>query len=327
MSELISVVVACHNVEEFIEKCIKSIFNNNYKFLEVIAINDNSTDNTLSKLNSLKKKYKQLLIFTNKENKGLGYVRNKGISLAKGKYIGFVDGDDFVEKNFYKTLYEKIRNESSQVSVSDFVFVDDFSRKKSKKEALLPGLKVNKKNILNNNLSASACNKLFLASFLKKYHFIENKLNEDVAIILPMICNCQKISYTNKVNYFYLQRSSSIQNSTFNNKRFDIFDTVDMALHLIQKSSNYEEYKDIIIFQQIFMLFANYIRKEKNFKKRYYFLFNFYQKQKRYDLKKNQTLNIFLKNSSFPKRLFYHLCLFCLDKRLIGLLNLVCSIK
>lgn len=95
--EKISIVIPCYNVEKYVEKCIKSIMNQTYSDLEVIVIDDKSTDGTYDVLLKLKKEYNdRFILLQNEKNGGLAYTRNFGVKKATGKYIGFIDSDDYV---------------------------------------------------------------------------------------------------------------------------------------------------------------------------------------------------------------------------------------
>ena len=103
----VSVCIPVYNMEKYIEDCIKSLVNQTLKEIELIFVNDGSTDNSLNILNEYKKQYPDIIKVISQENKGLGGARNKGLELASGEYIGFVDADDFVEPNMYERLDRK----------------------------------------------------------------------------------------------------------------------------------------------------------------------------------------------------------------------------
>lgn len=107
MSEKISVLIPIYNVEKYLGECLESIINQTYSDLEIICINDGSTDNSLSIIN----KYAKLddrIVLIDKENSGYGDSMNRGLSIAKGEYISIVESDDFIEKDMLGVLYEKM---------------------------------------------------------------------------------------------------------------------------------------------------------------------------------------------------------------------------
>ena len=100
----ISVLIPSHNVEKYIRECLDSIVNQTFKEMEIICIDDGSTDSTLDILNEYALKDSRIRVYENKENKGVGYTRNYLLSLAKGKYIYFMDSDDYLELDAFEKV-------------------------------------------------------------------------------------------------------------------------------------------------------------------------------------------------------------------------------
>mgnify|MGYP000482318629 CR=1 FL=1 len=109
---IISIVIPVFNLERYITKCLESIETQNFSQdkYEVIIVNDNSKDKSLKKIKKFKNKFKNLLVINNKKNLGPGPSRNKGILFSKGKYLMFIDGDDFLNKNTLKTVEKYLNN-------------------------------------------------------------------------------------------------------------------------------------------------------------------------------------------------------------------------
>ena len=107
MRDSISIIVPVYNVEKYLEKCIDSILNQSYQNLEIILIDDGSTDNSGSICDEYKKKDQRVQVIHQK-NQGQSSARNAGLNIAKGSYIGFVDSDDWIEQNMYEKLYKNI---------------------------------------------------------------------------------------------------------------------------------------------------------------------------------------------------------------------------
>ena len=114
MENKISVIVPVYNTEDYLEKCIRSIMNQTYKNLEIITINDGSTDNSLSILENLKKEDDRIIII-NQENMGVSKARNKGLDYATGEFIGFVDSDDFLEEDMYDIMIKHLIEENADL--------------------------------------------------------------------------------------------------------------------------------------------------------------------------------------------------------------------
>ena len=116
---LVSIIVPVYNVEKYLSKCIEILINQTYTNIEILLINDGSTDNSKKICEQFKEKDSRIKLI-NKENGGLSDARNKGLQEAIGKYIAFVDSDDYVEKNYIETLYSLITKFNSEIAIADF---------------------------------------------------------------------------------------------------------------------------------------------------------------------------------------------------------------
>ncbi|MBP3596589.1 MAG: glycosyltransferase [Clostridia bacterium] len=310
MDEKLSVIVPCYNVENYIDRTLKCLINQTYKNIEIICVEDCSTDNTYEHL----KKYENvsnIKIYKNEENKGLAYSRNFGVKHATAKYIGFIDSDDKVDNDYYEILMNELLNSSADVVVTDMLAVEDGNEENFYHEPGCIG-EVNKINLLNRGMAASACNKVFNKDLLLKYQFMEGKINEDVASILPIIVKAKKIVYTDKTKYYYIQRKTSIQHTKITEKRLDIFDTVNCCLEYIKDEEKFEEYKQVILYHQILMLYFFVLPSDKRFFYRGKLLKKFMQKQEQYDLYNNKYGLEFLENCGKYSKIYYNKLLKCL---------------
>ena len=107
-SKKVSIIVPVYNAEKFIDKCIQSLINQTYQNIEIILSNDGSKDNSLKKIKDWEKKYPDKIKCESHKNQGVGMTRNKGIALATGDYLTFVDSDDYLDDNFIETLVNNI---------------------------------------------------------------------------------------------------------------------------------------------------------------------------------------------------------------------------
>ena len=222
---MISVIVPIYNVEKYLEKCINSIMNQTYRDLEIILINDGSTDSS-GQICDKYKKIDERIKVVHKENKGVSSARNRGLDIAKGDYIGFVDSDDYIHPNMYEILYNNLINNDCDISMCNYV------------KGVQEGYKFN--NIKNNielldNLEQMRCfynDKLgqILGCYLKLYkkelfndlRFDENRIFEDWLIAHQIHSKCDKMVYIPNILYFYRQREGSIINSSFSIKKLDM---------------------------------------------------------------------------------------------------------
>lgn len=300
----ISVIVSVYNTEKYIEKCLDSLLNQTYSNIEIVVINDCSTDGSLKILKKYAKKYDNMILIENKENKGLSYSRNVGLEKATGKYIGYIDSDDYVDSTYYEQMMKAIKKEKSEIAIADMKIVyedgsfPDYVSKGCNGE-------VNTLNIIKNGLAASACNKLFKREIIEKYKFSEGKLNEDLAVILPSIVAAKKISYVENNNYYYVQHTGSIQNSRFSDRRFDIFYGVELTLKRIKGCKNYAKISQAIIYEQLIVLLIYVIPKEKNLIRRHHILKKYNQLSKKYNIRKNQYFWKFLEEQGRKHAIYY----------------------
>ena len=115
----VSVIIPVYNVEKYIERCLESIVNQTLKEIEIIIINDGSNDETSKKLEKFLGDVRVIYIKT--ENRGQSAARNKGLKIAKGEYIGFVDSDDYIDLDFYEKLYKRIKETNSDIAAASIV--------------------------------------------------------------------------------------------------------------------------------------------------------------------------------------------------------------
>lgn len=216
----ISVIVPIYNTEKHLDRCIESILNQTYKDFELILIDDGSTDNSSNICN----KYKEIdtrIMVIRQNNRGVSYSRNIGISKAKGKYIAFVDGDDYVDNNFLHELLNTAINNNVDMSMCNYYLVKD-----DKKEKCSHGNKnnevISKEYILNNifNNSNTVCyfslwNKLFKKNIIIKNRILLNEdmsFGEDLVFVTKYINCCDKIGFSSKCLYYYNQQEGGLFN-------------------------------------------------------------------------------------------------------------------
>ena len=317
MNKKISVIVAVYNTEKYLDRCIESLLNQTYKNMELVIVEDCSTDSS----RKLLKKYKgnkNIKVFYNRENRGLSYSRNYGLKKSTGDFIGYIDSDDYVEPDYYEKLMSSIKDNKSDIAICDIKLVDEQTNKIQRCKCYANDFDVY--SVVNNGFAASACNKLFKRKNIEKYPFAEGKVNEDIAVVIPTVIQAKKISYADTC-YFYVQRGGSIQNSKFSDKRFDIFDGVKTTLERIKNEQDYEFYKNAIVYNQLILLLMFAIPKEKNFIKRYKFLKKFNELSKDYKITKNTNYLEYLENSKRINQIYYKNLVNLNEKKMILLDN------
>lgn len=318
MNKKISVIVAVYNTEKYLDRCIESLLNQTYKNIELVIVEDCSTDSS----RKLLKKYKgnkNIKVFYNRENRGLSYSRNYGLKKSTGDFIGYIDSDDYVEPDYYEKLMSSIKDNKSDIAICDIKLVDEQTNKIQRCKCYANDFDVY--SVVNNGFAASACNKLFKRKNIEKYPFAEGKVNEDIAVVIPTVIQAKKISYADTC-YFYVQRGGSIQNSKFSDKRFDIFDGVKTTLERIKNEQDYEFYKNAIVYNQLILLLMFAIPKERNFIKRYKFLKKFNELSKDCKITKNANYLEYLENSKKINQIYYKNLVILNEKKMILLDNI-----
>ncbi len=254
----VSIIVPVYNSEKYLRDCLESLVNQTLEEIEIIAVDDASIDCSPKILAEYVKKYPgRLKVYTNLENKGQGYARNVGLSLAQGTYVGFVDSDDYVAPNMYEYLYNAAINFAyPEVLSTNLTFVRDSSYLN---QVFPPRSKGNCYNVLEEpnrvlDESPSVGNKIFLKSALKDTKFLENCLWEDVAFSFSNLFNAKTIVTLTNMGYYYRKSATtgvSAQGFKFNPKLLDVFRVTDAITNATLKNNRYDSLKEYITFIQI----------------------------------------------------------------------------
>lgn len=304
MKDYISVIIPCYNVEKYIDKCVESVLNQTYKNFEIILVDDCSTDNTFKIIKKYEKKYDNITVIKNESNKGAGYSRNNAIKYAKYDLISFIDSDDYLEDNYYEEMLRTMKKDQADVVVCDiFIKYENVDGTDIRSYACAD--KNDKFSYIHNGLAASPCNKIFRKKDILKYPFPEEIMNEDIATVLPILIDCKKITYTPETYYNYIQRKNSVQNSGLNERRFDLFKSMDILMNRVKQSAETELYLKSIIFNQIGLFFFYVMPREKDKKKRKKYLKKYNELSKKYDIKHNNYYWDFLATQGMKHKIFY----------------------
>ena len=202
----------------------------------MILVDDGSTDNSGKICDDYQKKKEQIIVI-HKENGGLSSARNAGIDIATGEYLGFVDGDDFIDNDMYEFLYNNIIKEEAEISVCGSF--DCYDGKISK--ILPPYYKVMNqedaiKSILDGKIAgASACNKLYKREIFNDIRYPIGKTSEDAFIIIELLMKCNKIVISSKQKYYYFHRENSITTCRFTKAQFDVIEAYSNNYKLVCK--------------------------------------------------------------------------------------------
>lgn len=204
MNPKISIIVPVYKVERYLEKCINSILNQTFKDFELILVDDGSPDRCGEICDNYAKKDNRIIVI-HKENGGVSDARNVGLDIATGEYIGFVDSDDWIEKDMYENLYDKCKKEQSDIGI---IGVHELSEYDNYTYEYIPV----KEEFLSILKRAHVWNKIFKKElFLKNsFRFKKGTAYEDLELVPKLFMNSRKVSIISSVGYYYLQRQDSI---------------------------------------------------------------------------------------------------------------------
>lgn len=254
----ISVIVPIYNIQNWLNKCLASILNQTFKDFEVILVDDGSTDNSDKICEKFIKKDKRFKYFL-KKNGGLSDARNYGLNEAKGKYVVFVDGDDFLQKDYLQTLYTNITNHSADVAMCNCNIVDDEGEKIAMVPLPVTGL-INGRRFLNcvfyerAGLSYTVVwNKIFKKDIFSTIRFSKGKLYEDEFINPKLYWNLERIFVFDRPLYNYVQRQSSIINSSLNRKK------VINGIEALTKRIIFYKTRDLELYKKSISFYLNWI--------------------------------------------------------------------
>lgn len=224
---LITIVVPIYNVAKYLNKCVDSLLNQTYDNLEIILVNDGSSDNCGNICDFYKKRDFRITVI-HKTNGGLSDARNAGIEIAKGTYIAFVDSDDYVKADYIEKLFRGIEEHCAEVAVCSFELISETGKVIGIEEVAKEKICISGRRLLQKVLTpyggryVIACNKLYKADIFKRLRFKEGKLYEDEYINFRLFWDCKKVALVPDRLYCYLQRQGSIQRTPLTLDKIDM---------------------------------------------------------------------------------------------------------
>lgn len=219
----ISIIVPVYNTERYLNRCIESIINQTFRNIELILINDGSTDKSGEICDEYLKKDKRISVI-HKKNGGVSSARNLGINKAHGDYVTFIDSDDFIDSDFIENAVKSIEDMKVPVLVTAFVFYKDnkiLNIFKGKKKEILNHDEAIKEFFLQDKFSWAVCDKFYDRNIIKHYKFNKNfKIGEDMLFFWQILNSVEKIGYIPLYKYYYDISASNTMKSVFSLKWF-----------------------------------------------------------------------------------------------------------
>lgn len=294
---MISVIIPTYNSQKYFKRCLDSVTNQSFKNLEIIIVDDQSTDSTLRDISEYSKDKGNIKITTTTKKGLAGGARNVGLKNAKGQFISFIDSDDWIDTNYYAHMLSMIEENSLDVVLCGV--------KREYENAKYSSIRYSysHNNIITGHyaltllsrvidqdvsISAIVCNKLFRHSIIKNngINFIENSRNEDDVFIFKILLESTKVGITGKTNYHQYQRRNSISR-TFTRKNID-----DLFYAFAEIKTILEQKQLIFKYKSIY--------------------YSFFEKCLSYLI---ETLHMFEHNSDVINR-HYRRIIFCIQKNL-----------
>lgn len=308
MDYKISIIIPIYNGEKYLSQCLESLINQTLKDIEIICVNDGSTDNSLKILEEYAKKDKRIKII-NKKNAGLGAARNTGMKYANGDYIGFVDSDDWVDRNMFKKLYIKAKSHNIDIVMCPVCIYDDNVQKGNYDYSYfnLDCFNEDFNNLIFDyqktkdfffRICVTAYNKIYRTEFLKNIgvKFPEGIIFEDNPFFYKTFLRAKQVAIIRDFLYFYRgQRADSIiSNADF--KYFDIIKSHNLTKKIILSDPHYDDLKIDLFNYVIRSIFNRYFQVSEKYKNNFFEIIkkDFENMALKYD--EIDALNTFSKN-------------------------------
>ena len=235
----VTIIVPIYNVEKYLKRCIESLVNQTLQEIEIILVNDGSTDNSGKIAKKYQKRFKNKIIYLEKENGGLSDARNFAIPYAQGEYIAFLDSDDYVEKDTYENMYKIAKKEKSDMVECDFYW------EYLHKSKIDTGEIYHSKEEMLEEVRVVAWNKLIRREIIQKRNieFPKGYRYEDVEFTYKLIPYLDKVSFLKEPCIHYVQRENSISNSQ-NERTKEIFDILNNVIAFYKENNLYDKYEE-----------------------------------------------------------------------------------
>lgn len=240
--ELLTIIIPVYNVEKYIGECIESVLQQDYSNIEVILVDDGSTDNSGAICDQYAKIDNRVKVF-HKKNEGVGVARNFGLQQvnAQTKYIGFVDSDDIVSRKLYSNLYNALSCNKADIGITKFVRINDKHEiiERPCENVIKEGV-YSTEEIINMSVGKGGwcfrilCNKLFRKELFDGIEFWENKIHEDEAVAYSLFLSCKKTVCIESEDYYYrVGNTVSIMNNRIKKRNSDLLDAYLYNIHLL----------------------------------------------------------------------------------------------
>lgn len=255
--KLVSIIVPVYNVELFLKKCVNSILNQTFSNIEVILVDDGSTDSSKNICKQFQQIDSRIRVIT-KINGGLSDARNAGLDVATGDYIIFVDSDDYVNENFVMKLVKSLEKNSAEIAICGFNVVkatNNYEETLDSTAGVFSGRELLSKIMgVRGYRYVVAWNKIYKRSLFQYIRFDKGKVFEDEYICSRLLFNVSRVCVVNQPLYNYVQRESSITKSDLS------WEKINMKKEMyIQRIDFFKEHQDEMLVRKAEVTFSNWI--------------------------------------------------------------------
>ena len=236
----VSVVVPVYNSEKYLQKCIESLLNQTLQDIEIIVVNDGSTDSSVSILQRYCHQYPSKIVYLSQKNQGQSVARNRGVEICRGEYIGFLDSDDEATPLMFESMYNQAKKEHADLAVCNYVYATS----KKMKQVNITG-SISQHSLLI-DCFVDPWNKLYKAEILKSNHIIfpVGYYYEDTAWFAYTVPYIKKLAYINDCLIIHYKREGSAMNFIDSKRVEHIFPVMASVLSFYQEKGFYEQYRN-----------------------------------------------------------------------------------
>lgn len=231
----ISIVIPVYNVQDYIKKCLDTILSQTFSDLEIILVDDGSTDLSGRICDYYSENDKRIKVI-HTANGGQSEARNVGIKNATSEWITFIDSDDYVSSDYIEYLYNLIQVHNADISIASFTYITPkkIIKHGNGEVALMDAKTAIRRMLLNEGFDMGVWGKMYRTEYFNKYKFVSGKLFEDSLITYQIFSEASTIVFGAKDIYFYVNRKNSTVNGTFNIKKFDLIEMNEEASKFIK---------------------------------------------------------------------------------------------
>lgn len=234
--DIISVIVPVYNIQNYIKRCVESIVNQTFTNLQIILVDDGSTDESGKICDEMAASDTRIEVF-HKSNGGLSDARNFGLERARGKYIAFVDGDDYIDSDMYESLYKAIVTNAADIASCGYYEVFDdktYTMCCAKETVVLDRVKAYEALFSRGAiLGCTNVNKLFRENVFDNIRYKVGIQSEDLELLYRILDKVKLVVCIDVAKYYYVHRENSITTSGFSKRRMDVIYTSEEMMQFI----------------------------------------------------------------------------------------------